>query len=102
MEKTIVVCGYGSGISDAVANQFGNQGFQVALVARNPEKLEQARAALEARGIQAGAFPADLSDPGQAKRRVQRVTANLAPIAAIHWNAYSNLAGDLLTADAAQ
>ena len=49
MQRTIVVCGYGPGISDAVANKFGGEGFQVALVARNAEKLEKACGAFEAR-----------------------------------------------------
>lgn len=101
MPKTIVVCGHGPGISDAVANKFGNEGFQVALVARSVDKLEKARAALQARGVTAAAFPADLSDPGAAKGLVQRVTAELGPVTAIHWNAYANAAGDVLAADAA-
>ncbi|HEX7670382.1 MAG TPA: hypothetical protein VF395_12390 [Polyangiaceae bacterium] len=35
MAKTIVVCGYGPGISSAVAEKFGAEGFSVALAARN-------------------------------------------------------------------
>jgi len=101
MKKTIIVCGYGTGISDAVANKFGAEGFQVALVARTADKLEKAREALQARGVNAAAFPADLSDPDAAKGLVKRVTAQLGPVTAIHWNAYSNIAGDVLTADAA-
>ncbi len=34
MKPTIVICGYGSGISDAVARRFGREGFKVAIVAR--------------------------------------------------------------------
>ena len=30
MAKTIVVCGYGPGVSDAVARKFGSEGFSVA------------------------------------------------------------------------
>jgi len=101
MQKTIIVCGYGPGISDAVANKFGSEGFQVALVARSADKLEQARATLQARGITAAAFPADLSDTNAAKGLVQRVKDQLGPITAIHWNAYANTAGDVLSADAA-
>jgi short-subunit dehydrogenase len=67
MQKTILVCGYGPGISAAVANKFGAEGFQVALVARSAGKLEEARADLQARGIKAAAFPADLSDPNTTK-----------------------------------
>ena len=101
MQKTIVVCGYGPGISDAVANKFGGEGFQVALVARSAGKLEKAREAFQARGVKAAAFPADLSDPNAAKDLVKRVTGQLGPITAIHWNAYANTAGDVMAADAA-
>ena len=96
MPKTIVVCGYGPGISDAVANKFGGEGFQVALVARDAGKLAKAREAL-----QAAAFPTDLSDPKAAADLFKRVNTQLGPVTAIHWNAYANSAGDLLTSDAA-
>jgi NAD(P)-dependent dehydrogenase (short-subunit alcohol dehydrogenase family) len=99
MSKTIIVYGHGPGISDAVANRFGAEGFQVALVARSAGRLENAQADLRARGITAAAFPADLSDPNEAKDLVQRVRDQFGPIGAIHWNAYSTAAGDVLTAD---
>ena len=35
MSKTIVVVGFGPGISTAVAEKFGAEGFSVGLVARN-------------------------------------------------------------------
>lgn len=101
MSKTIIVCGHGPGISDAVANRFGAEGFQLALVARSAGRLENAQAVLRARGIRAAAFPADLSDPNAAKDLVQRVRDEFGPISAIHWNAYSTAAGDVLTADVA-
>jgi len=101
MPNTIIVCGYGPGISDAVANKFGAEGFQVALVARSADKLDKARAALETRGIKAAAFPTDLSDPDAAKAVVQRVSSQLGPVTAIHWNAYAHTAGDVMTADIA-
>ncbi len=100
MQKTIIVCGHGPGISDAVANKFGGEGFQVALVARSADKLERAREALQTRGITAAAFPADLSDLNAAKELVKRVAGRLGPVTAIHWNAYGNTAGDVLGADA--
>jgi short-subunit dehydrogenase len=51
MSKTIIVCGHGPGISDAVAKKFGAEGFSVALVARSADKLTAAVAALEAKGV---------------------------------------------------
>jgi len=100
MQKTIIVCGYGPGISDAVANKFGGEGFQVALVARSADKLEKARTAFQTRGVNAAAFRTDLSDPNAAKGLVKRVTDQLGPVTALHWNAYANVAGDVMTADA--
>jgi NAD(P)-dependent dehydrogenase (short-subunit alcohol dehydrogenase family) len=40
------------------------------------------------------------SDPNAAKGLVKRVSDQLGPITAIHWNAYANTAGDVLAADA--
>ncbi len=101
MAKTILVCGHGPGISDAVAKKFAAEGFHVALVARSAEKLEAAAKALAEKGVTAKAFPADLGDPAAVKKLVDDVRASLGPITIVHWNAYAGLAGDLLTADAA-
>src|ERR1035438_5139573 len=83
MQRTIIICGYGPGISDAVANRWGGEGFQVALVARSADKLEKARGALLTRGVRAVALPTDLSDPNAAKGLVKRVTDQLGPVTAI-------------------
>ena len=63
MAKTIVVVGFGPGISSAVAEKFGSSGFSVGLVARSEERLAAGVKALKAKGIEAAAFPADASDP---------------------------------------
>ena len=97
MAKTLLVCGYGPGISDAVARRFSAAGFELALVARDGERLERAAAGLTAR-----AFPCDLSDPGAVAPLVSRVRAGLGGIDVIHWNAVSLAAQDLLTAPLAE
>jgi len=99
MAKTIVVCGFGPGISTGVAEKFGKEGFQVALVARNKERLDAGVKALEAKGIKAAAFPTDLYDPTAAFGLAERVRSSLGPITVIHWNAYGGRAGDLIAAD---
>ncbi len=102
MSKTILVAGYGPGISTAVAEKFGAEGYAVALVARNEERLAAGVKALEAKGVKAAAFPTDLSDPAAARRLVGKVKESLGPVTVIHWNAYASTAGDLLTADSAE
>jgi NADP-dependent 3-hydroxy acid dehydrogenase YdfG len=102
MKKTILVCGHGPGISDAVARVFGAQGFAVALVARGAERLAAAVTSLTAAGITAQAFPTDLADPDAAAAMVGAVRASLGPIAVVHWNAYARTAGNLATASVAE
>src|SRR6188768_1216096 len=101
MAKTIIVCGFGPGVSAAVAEKFGAQGYAVALVARNAERLAAGVKALEAKGIQAAAFTAELGSATAIKTLIPQVREKLGPIAVLHWNAYSGSAGDALSADAA-
>jgi NADP-dependent 3-hydroxy acid dehydrogenase YdfG len=98
MKRTIIVCGHGPGISDAVARRFGADGHPVAIVARNAERLTAAAASLVADGIKAQAFPCDLGDTDAVRKLVADVRAALGPIGALHWNAYRGGAGDLLAA----
>jgi NAD(P)-dependent dehydrogenase (short-subunit alcohol dehydrogenase family) len=99
MSKTIMIAGYGPGISAAVAERFGREGFDVALVARNKSKLDAAVSALAEKGIKAKAFVADLADPSSARAVVGTIRTAMGPLTALHWNAYGSTAGDLLTAD---
>jgi NAD(P)-dependent dehydrogenase (short-subunit alcohol dehydrogenase family) len=98
MAKTIIVYGFGPGISSAVAEKFGAEGFSVALVARNGERLAEGVKALEAKGVRAAAFPADVGDAAAIPALVEKIRSTLGPIGVMHWNAYSSGAGDLLTA----
>lgn len=98
MAKVIAVCGYGSGISDAVARKFGADGFSVALVGRTAPRLQEAASALGKAGITAKAFPCDLGDLAAVRRLVPEIVRDLGGLTVIHWNAYAMRAGDLLTA----
>lgn len=99
MSKTIIVAGFGPGISTAVAERFGAAGFSVALVARNAERLAAGVAALEAKKIRAVAVTADLSTEAGARAAVAKAREALGPISAIHWNAYGHGGGDVLAGD---
>jgi NAD(P)-dependent dehydrogenase (short-subunit alcohol dehydrogenase family) len=102
MSKTIVIVGFGTGISTAVAEKFGAEGFSVAIVARNEAHLAAGVSALSAKGIAAAAFAADASDPAAVRAAFGKVRAKFGPIAVIHWNAYGGAeAGDLATTDPA-
>jgi NADP-dependent 3-hydroxy acid dehydrogenase YdfG len=98
MAKTILVCGFGPGISSAVARRFGREGYAVALVGRTAERLDSGVATLEKAGAVAKAFPCDLGDPDAVRQLVAAARATLGPIGVLHWNAYGQGARDLTTA----
>jgi NAD(P)-dependent dehydrogenase (short-subunit alcohol dehydrogenase family) len=102
MSKTIVVVGFGPGISTAVAEKFGAEGFAVALVARNPARIAAGVEALKAKGVAAAGFIADAGDPASIGAAFGEARAALGRITVIHWNAYSGAeVGDLMAADPA-
>ena len=102
MSKTIVVVGFGPGISTAVAEKFGAEGFSVALVARNAARLAAGVEALKAKGVAAAAFAADAGDPAAIAAAIDKARAALGPITVIHWNAYGGAeAADLMSIDPA-
>lgn len=100
MSKTIVVCGYGPGISDAVARKFGAEGYNVAIVSRSADKLAGAVKSLTENGVKAEAFAADLSDAAAVTAMIAAVRAKFGEISVVHYNAYSGGSGDLTTATA--
>ena len=97
MPKTIVVVGFGPGVSNAVAEKFGADGFSVAAVARSEARLAAGVEALKAKGIAAAAFPADAGDPASIRGAIAKVRSQFGQISVIHWNAFSGQGGgDLL------
>jgi NAD(P)-dependent dehydrogenase (short-subunit alcohol dehydrogenase family) len=102
MSKSIVVVGFGPGISTAVAEKFGAEGFSVALVARNQARLDAGVAALKAKGLAAVGFAADAGDPDAIRAAIGKARAAFGAVTIVHWNAYGGgELGDLLTADPA-
>lgn len=61
MQNAALVTGASSGIGLAIAHMLAEEGFGLTIVARRPEKLEAARAELEAAGADVQAFAANLT-----------------------------------------
>lgn len=80
MDKTIAVIGAGLGIGLAVARKFGREGFKVALLARNAEKLGELADRLAAEGIEAAAFAADAGRADQLQESLRQVKARFGTI----------------------
>ena len=60
--RTIVLTGASSGIGEAAARQLARRGARVCLIARRADELERVKNDIEARGGEAWAYAADLSD----------------------------------------
>jgi NAD(P)-dependent dehydrogenase (short-subunit alcohol dehydrogenase family) len=60
--STLAIVGAGPGMGLAIARLFGRNGFQVALLARNQQKLDGLVAQLAQEGITAAGFTADVAD----------------------------------------
>jgi NADP-dependent 3-hydroxy acid dehydrogenase YdfG len=101
MSKTIAIVGFGPGTSSAVAQKFGSEGFNVAILGRDDDRLAEGVSALKAQGIKAFAFAADAAEPASIRAAIVNVRSQVGSLAVLHWSAYGGLeAGDLLTASA--
>jgi len=71
--KVALVLGGSQGIGRAAALGFAREGCAVAVCGRDPGRLEEARALLEAAGAPVLAVPADVGDPEAVERLVDEV-----------------------------
>ena len=72
-DKVAIITGGGTGIGKAISFAFAREGAKLALVARNLPRLEETAKEIEAKGGQAIAVQANLTDHEQIKKMVARV-----------------------------
>ncbi|WP_399895083.1 SDR family NAD(P)-dependent oxidoreductase [Streptomyces sp. BBFR51] len=89
MPKVIAVFGAGTGLGASVAGRFGREGFRVALVARRRQRLNALVEQLTADGIEAAAFPADLSRPAEVPALIERIRDRFGRIDVIEYGPFS-------------
>jgi NADP-dependent 3-hydroxy acid dehydrogenase YdfG len=86
-----LVTGAGSGIGRGIATALDEIGVRVALVGRDPAKLEQTRAAISGKGGPALVAPCDVSDRGQVEAMVGSVLSAFGSIDVLVCNAGTNV-----------
>lgn len=96
---TIAIVGAGSGLGLALARTFGAQGFAVALLARNPDNLDQLVASLAADGIDAAGFPADVTDAPSLHRALGDAAERFGGIDVLEYSPAERAAGPLAPVD---
>lgn len=80
MANTIAIIGAGPGVGLAIAKRFGKEGFQVALLGRSMEKLDQLVFLLKQHGITAQSFVADVLNRDGLEQSLKQVIATLGGI----------------------
>ena len=81
MPKVVVITGASAGVGRATAAEFASQGYDVALLAREPARLEAAASDLRAaHGVRTLAIPTDVADNDAVEAAADKAEAELGPI----------------------
>jgi NADP-dependent 3-hydroxy acid dehydrogenase YdfG len=78
--KTLVVVGAGAGLGYSVAERFGREGFQVALISRGKDNLDALVTRLARHGIEAAGFTADVMDQKSLRAAISAAKATFGTI----------------------
>jgi len=96
MRKLITLIGAGPGISQGVAEKFGNEGFKIALIARTEEKLQQQVMDLAKKGIDATYAIADVGNEESLKNALLQIKEKEGHAEVILYNAAAVSVMDIL------
>ncbi|MDX7950078.1 SDR family oxidoreductase [Lichenihabitans sp. Uapishka_5] len=81
MAQVAVVTGAGAGVGRAAAEEFARAGYDVALLSRDPQRLERAASELRSRyGVRALPIPTDVADADAVERAADLTEAQLGSI----------------------
>jgi short-subunit dehydrogenase len=80
MRKIAVITGAGAGVGRATATEFARNGCDLALLSRDPDRLEHAASDLRRFGVRVLPIPTDVADGPAVEAAADRVEAELGPI----------------------
>jgi short-subunit dehydrogenase len=80
MPKVAVITGAGAGVGRATGAEFARHGYDVALLSRDPHRLDQAAVEARRQGVRALPIPTDVADADAVDEAAERAEAELGPI----------------------
>lgn len=81
MGKVVVVTGAGAGVGRATVEEFAKAGYDVALLSREPDRLNRAADEVHAKyGVRTLPIPTDVADPAAVESAADDVERELGPI----------------------
>ncbi len=80
MSRVAVVTGAGAGVGRAVVDEFAKNGYDVALLSRDPDRLEKAAEEIRRFGVRALPIPTDVADADAVEHAATRTEQELGPI----------------------
>lgn len=87
--KTIAIVGAGPGLGLSIAKKFGTNGFRIALIARNHEKLSKMVMGLRELQMEAKAYVADVTDLTALKGAIQAAKTDFGSIDVLEFSPYA-------------
>ncbi|WP_181147997.1 SDR family NAD(P)-dependent oxidoreductase [Arthrobacter sp. MYb213] len=85
--STLVIVGAGPGLGLSLAKKFGKKNFNVALIARNQESLDNFQSSLSEMNIKSAGFAADVTNEQQIADAFSQVRATFGQIDVLVYNA---------------
>jgi short-subunit dehydrogenase len=95
--KRALVTGVGPGTGTSIVRRFVEGGYDVAMIARNEERLHQ----LEAEIGHAHAFPVDVADAARFGETLARISDDFGPPDVVIYNAVGGVFGNFMQIDSA-
>ncbi|RIO58224.1 SDR family NAD(P)-dependent oxidoreductase, partial [Mammaliicoccus sciuri] len=87
--KTLVIVGAGTGLGLFIAKKFGSEGFRVATISRNSEKLKVIQEELSNLNIETKTYIADITDLEALKQSIQAIKIDFGSIDVIEFSPYA-------------
>lgn len=97
MRNALLIIGAGPGLGLALADHFGQHGYRVGLLNRQPDKVADLVAQLTAKGIEVHSQAADAAQPQELAQAITALQAKLGPVSTLIYNVAAMKARDILT-----